>query len=136
MVEIDITYQGKLCCVARHGPSGVEITTDAPKDNQGQGASFSPTDLVATAYASCMMTILGIAANREGWDFQGARACVKKSMTSSSLRRISRLAVVIDMPSGLNAVARRTLENAAHGCPVCLSLHADVETSVEFRYPD
>ena len=98
MVNIQIEYQGDLRCKATHGPSGSELSTDAPKDNQGRGESFSPTDLVATALGTCMLTIMGIAARTFNIDISGATATVEKEMTATLPRRIERLTVTIQVP--------------------------------------
>ena len=93
MVRIDATYQGDLHTVCRHGPSGAELETDAPVDNQGRGASFSPTDLLATSLGSCMLTVMSILARRKGWAMEGARVSVDKHMATEPVRRIGRLVV-------------------------------------------
>lgn len=136
MVQIDVRYEGGLRCRAHHGPSGVELTTDAPVDNQGRGEAFSPTDLVATALGACIFTIMGIYAEREGVDLEGMKATVGKIMSSEGPRRIARLEVVIDMPPGLEPKHRRAMERCAEVCPVRLSLKAETEVPVTFRYPD
>ena len=129
MVSIALEYQGDLHCKAVHGPSGMEMTTDAPKDNQGRGESFSPTDLVATALGSCMLTVMGIMARTLDVDMAGATATVEKEM-SPPPRRIARLAVTIHMPGGVSEENRLKLERAAHTCPVHKSLHPDVEMPI------
>ena len=91
MVSIDVTYDGELRCSAVHGPSGMTLFTDAPVDNQGKGAAFSPTDLVATALATCMATTMGIAARKHALGIDGTRIHIEKHMTSSPPRRIARL---------------------------------------------
>src|SRR6266480_2490499 len=103
MVEITTTYEGQLRCVATHGPSGNTLTTDAPKDNMGKGEAFSPTDLVATALATCILTTMGIVAQRNNIDMTGATARVTKEMVTSPIRRIGRLAVTVRMPRRLSA---------------------------------
>lgn len=133
MVRIDMHYSGDLRTVCRHGPSGAELATDAPRDNEGRGESFSPTDLVATALASCMLTVMGIAARRRGWSLQGARATVEKHMATDPVRRIGRLEVWITLPAGLSAEARKVLERAAMTCPVHKSLHPDVAIDTSFQ---
>ena len=136
MVQIDVIYEGELHTTARHGPSGAELATDAPVDNAGRGESFSPTDLVATAIGSCMLTVMGIVAERRNIDMEGARARVRKHMAAYPVRRIGKLEVTIDLPPGLEADERKVLENAARTCPVHKSLHPDVEVPLNFRYPD
>lgn len=134
MVNIQIEYQGDLRCKATHGPSGTELSTDAPKDNQGRGESFSPTDLVATALGTCMLTIMGIAARTHNIDISGATATVAKEMTAAAPRRIQRLVVKIHVPHALSPADREKLERAAYTCPVHKSLHPDVEVPVEFTW--
>ena len=136
MVQIDVIYEGELHTTARHGPSGAELATDAPVDNAGRGESFSPTDLVATAIGSCMLTVMGIVAERRNIDMAGARARVRKHMVADPVRRIGKLEVTIDLPAGLEADERKVLENAARTCPVHKSLHPDMEVPLNFRYPD
>jgi putative redox protein len=132
MVKIQVEYEGELHCKAVHGPSGAELNTDAPVDNQGRGESFSPTDLVATALGSCMLTVMGILARTLGIDIAGAKASVEKEMTSTAPRRIQSLRVRIEMPRGISPENRVKLERAAHTCPVHRSLHPDVEKPIEF----
>ncbi|MBM3989928.1 MAG: OsmC family protein, partial [Planctomycetes bacterium] len=130
MVKIQIRYAGDLRCHATHGPSSTTLSTDAPVDNQGRGESFSPTDLVATALGTCMLTIMGIVARRHGWDLSDASVEVEKTMVATGVRRIGSLGVVIRVPANLDAAARAALENAAHTCPVHKSLHPDIQIPV------
>lgn len=132
MVRIEAKYEGDLHCEAVHGPSGIVLTTDAPKDNQGRGESFSPTDLVATALGTCMLTIMGITARTLGVDLNGATASVEKEMSSTAPRRIAKLTVKIHVPTAVSEEDRQKLVHAAHSCPVHQSLHPDVEKPVEF----
>jgi putative redox protein len=134
MVAIQVEYQGELHCKATHGPSATELVTDAPKDNQGRGESFSPTDLVATALGSCMLTVMGIMARTLNIDISGCTASVEKEMTATSPRRIERLAVRIRVPHSLDEADRQKLERAAHTCPVHKSLHPDVQIPIEFTW--
>lgn len=135
MVSIDIAYTGNLHCSATHGPSGATLETDAPKDNQGLGAAFSPTDLLATALGTCMMTIMGIVARRHAIDLAGARVSVGKEMTvPPAARRVAKLTVVFDLPGSVPVEQRPVLENAAKACPVHHSLHPDVGCEFTFRY--
>ncbi len=131
MVEMKLVYEGGLHTRAEHGPSAAQLETDAPVDNRGKGESFSPTDLLATSLASCMLTTMAIAAEREGWRIDGARARVRKHMDLEPRRRVGRLVVDLEMPSGIPSQARETLEGSARGCPVAASLHPD--TLVELR---
>jgi len=134
MVSIQVEYQGDLHCKATHGPSGAELSTDAPRDNQGRGESFSPTDLVATGLATCMITVMGIAARTLNIDMAGATATVEKEMTSAPPRRIQRLSVRIRIPHSPSPADREKLERAAHACPVHRSLHPDVQIPIEFEW--
>ncbi len=134
MVEVQVTYEGALRCRAVHGPSGAELATDAPLDNRGRGASFSPTDLVGTAMGTCMLTIMGIAAQDHGWDLTGASARVVKHMVADPRRRIGKLAVLLALPAGLPEEARAVLERAARGCPVHASLRPEVEVELRFAW--
>jgi putative redox protein len=134
VVEIQVRYEGELRCAATHGPSGTRLSTDAPVDNQGRGESFSPTDLVATALGTCMLTTMGIVAARHGWDLAGATATVEKGMVADPERRIGRLAVTIRVPGALDERAKKTLERTALTCPVHRSLSPAVEIPVEFQW--
>src|SRR4051794_18013501 len=128
MIDIHVVYEGELHCTATHGPSSARLETDAPVDNHGRGTSFSPTDLVATALGTCMATVMGIVARKNGWTIEGARIHVRKIMTAVPPRRIARLEVRLEMPkTGLVAEARRTLEHAANTCPVRLSILEAIE---------
>jgi putative redox protein len=131
MVTITATYAGALCCTAVHGPSGSTLQTDAPKDNQGLGRYFSPTDLVATALATCVLTTMGIVARRHGIELTGARVTVEKHMHDQP-RRIGRLPCEVRIAGAFTAEQRRLLEAAAHACPVHKSLHPDVDAPVRF----
>ena len=134
MVEIDISYKGTLRCTATHGPSGTTINTDAPKDNMGKGESFSPTDLVATALATCMVTTMGISAQRHNIDMTGTTVRVEKHMITTGIRRIGRLPVEVRVPRTVSDEDRQRLENAAHTCPVHKSLHADVDSPITITW--
>ena len=126
MTLIDSTYQGQLRCLSSHGPSGTSLETDAPTDNQGKGERFSPTDLVATALSTCMLTIMGIVADRHGWALEGCSARVEKTMSSEAPRRIARLTVWVTLPSGLDERQRAVLQRAAETCPVKVSLEGAI----------
>ncbi|HZM69862.1 MAG TPA: OsmC family protein [Candidatus Cryosericum sp.] len=134
MIEIDVTYEGDLHCRLRHGPSGAEIVTDAPVDNQGKGEAFAPTDLLAASLGSCMMTIMGIYARRHEIDLRGSRVHVRKEMIADPIRRVRRMEVVFDLPDHVDPARRPALEKAAHACPVERSLHPDVKVEILFRY--
>jgi putative redox protein len=134
MVAIQFEYQGDLHCKAVHTPSGTELATDAPLDNQGRGESFSPTDLVATALGGCMLTVMGIMARTLNLDIAGTTATVEKEMTSAPPRRIASLTVKIRVPQSISPENRLKLERAAHTCPVHKSLHPDIQTPIEFTW--
>ncbi len=136
MVQIDVEYQGDLRCKARHVPSGRELLTDAPVDNQGKGESFSPTDLVATALATCMATIMGIFAQRHEIDLRGMKLSVTKEMATGSPRRIARLTVDIWVPCPANHPQQEALQRAALTCPVHHSLHPEIDKPVVFHWQD
>ena len=137
-VEINITYEGGLHCTAIHGPSGQTLSTDAPVDNGGKGAAFSPTDLVATAMGTCMATVMGLVAQRNNLNIDGLQILVIKEMTADPVRRIGSIKTRLVFPQGkaLSAADRAKLEAAARACPVKQSLHPDVKAPVEFVYPD
>jgi uncharacterized OsmC-like protein len=134
-VEITGSYTGNLKMDLTHGPSGATLNTAAPVDNKGDGSSFSPTDLVATALGSCIVTTMAIVAEREGIDFTTASFRVEKHMQSDP-RRIARLPVEIRMPAGLSPDQRTKLERAGHTCPVHKSLLPEIEAEIKFVYPD
>jgi putative redox protein len=133
-VKISIQYESALHCSAIHGPSGDRILTDAPADNRGKGEHFSPTDLVGTAIGSCMLTIMGIAAQDKKIDMGNARAVVLKEMSAVPRRHISKLSIAITLPEALDSRERRILEAAARGCPVVASLGPDTEVELDFQY--
>ena len=134
MVTICVEYQGDLHCQAVHGPSGAGITTDAPIDNQGRGESFSPTDLVATALGSCILTVMGITARGFKIDISGTTATVEKEMTAVPRRMIAKLTTHIHVPHLLEEADKQRLIRAAHTCPVHESLHPDIEKPMVFSW--
>ena len=136
MVTFTISYDGELRCSATPGPSHTVITTDAPKDNHGRGETFSPTDLTATAFATCIMTTIAIQTRNDGITLNGSRAQVEKHMTTTPPRRIARLVARFTMPAGIPTQAREKITQIAHACPVALSLHPDVVQEINFTYPD
>lgn len=127
MIEIKVSYEGDLHCNAVHGPSGSGLVTDAPVDNNGLGQAFSPTDLVATALASCMATVVGIVAKRKDLSVEGMEVAVRKHMSEDQPRRISRLELDLVMPLLESHPERKLIESAARGCPVHHSIHPDIE---------
>ena len=128
-----VVYKGELRTEAVHLKSGKTIITDAPIDNQGKGEAFSPTDLVATALGSCMITIMGIVAEREGITLDGTTAEVEKVMATSP-RRIGEVKIKIKFIQKLNRDQRDKLERVAKNCPVSGSLSEDLKETVEFIY--
>ncbi len=135
-VRIDCEYLGDLRLRATHAPSGTVILTDAPVDNQGKGESFSPTDLAATALATCMGTIMAIQGRTLGIELRGMRITVEKHMTTQPSRRIARLELRIEMPAGIPSDAKLRLERAAAACPVHHSLHPEVITETNWIWAE
>ena len=132
MVRIDATYDGNLRCTATHGPSAKQLITDAPVDNMGKGESFSPTDLLATSMLTCIMTIVAIRADSKKVDVAGMTGSVEKTMASGP-RRVAKLEVVINLPSGLNMEDRAWLITEGCNCPVCVSVSESMEVDVTFQ---
>ena len=132
----EVTYEGHLRTRARHLRSGLEIVTDAPVDNHGRGEAFSPTDLAATALASCILTIIGIAAAAREIDVVGMRAEVTKEMTGPP-RRIAAVRITVHMPNRrYDPEARRIILQAAAACPVGRSLHPALEQELRVEWAD
>ena len=130
-----IIYEGNLRTVCTHTRSGTTIETDAPVDNNGKGERFSPTDLVATALGTCMMTIMGMRAREMEVNLEGARIDVEKLMKADP-RRISGVNLTFHFPDTLevNDEQRSVLEHAAHTCPVIYSIHPDIQVNVTFNW--
>ena len=135
MVEIEAIDEGGLHTRVIHRPSGQAITTDAPKDNQGKGETFSPTDLVAAALGSCLLTTMSIVARRHNLDLAGTRARVIKEMTTTGPRRIRSLDATVTFVTRFDEAQRVLLERAALACPVHHSLHPDLHAPIRFVYP-
>ncbi len=129
-----VEYQGGLRTAAVHIKSNNTLITDAPTDNQGKGEAFSPTDLVATALASCMLTIMGIKANAMEIDLEGTKAEVIKIMATDP-RRIDEVKIAIQLNQQFDEKTRKILEKAALTCPVAKSLHPDLKQTITFDYP-
>ncbi|GAA3981273.1 OsmC family protein [Hymenobacter antarcticus] len=136
MSTATVRYAGHLRTEATHVASGTIIQTDAPVDNHGRGEAFSPTDLVSTALGSCMMTVMGIVAERHQWDLVGSSFAVVKHMSPEAPRRIAQIDVTFTLPASLAPNERTLLERAAHTCPVGLSLHPDVRQNIVFEYKE
>lgn len=130
-VKMVARYEGELGCVVEHGPSGDALATDAPADNHGRGAHFSPTDLVGAALGACMLTTMGIAAVNQGLELGRPYVEVEKEMGSAPRRHIARLLVVLHLPAAFPPSRRPEYEAIAHGCPVAMSLAE--RTRVELR---
>lgn len=133
-VSISLKING-LSCGLTHGPSGAVIGTTPPKDNGGDGSSFSPTDLLAASLASCALTTLALQAARENLSWGNASAKVVKEMTATAPRKVAELTVELTMPKEVKPEHRARLEEIAHGCPVARSLHPDVRVPMTFVYP-
>ncbi len=134
-MTIKTEYKGQLRTEAQHVDSGATIFTDAPKDNQGNGEAFSPTDLLAASLGSCMLTIMGIAARTHNINIDGTKTEITKIM-SADPRRVAEIVVVFDFPEGVeySAKERKILEAAAHSCPVSKSLHPELIQNVTFNF--
>lgn len=136
MATSTVTYLGNLRTSSVHVQSGAEVITDAPVDNHGKGEAFSPTDLLATSLANCMLTVVGIAAATHKFSIDGARAAVTKVMAENP-RRVAKIAVKLDFPpNGFSEHQKLVIEKAANTCPVIQSLHPDIEKDVVFCYAD
>jgi len=134
MARIDITYEGNLRTRSVHSENKEEIVTDAPKDNQGKGEMFSPTDLLATALGTCVLTLMGIAANRLKVDLAGLRLTVEKEMAGLPSRRIGRLVMHVYCPKTFDTDITQKLETAGSHCPVHQSLHPDTRQEFFFHW--
>jgi putative redox protein len=132
MASFKVEYEGDLHCRAIHGPSGTELTTDAPVDNGGSEKSFSPTDLVAVALGTCILTTMAFRAKSLGLDLAGAAVNVDKEMATAPVRRIARLATRVRIPGQITDRHKKVLEATAHSCPVHKSLSHEIEMPIEF----
>lgn len=135
MTKIKTTYLGSLRTEAEHIQSGNKLVTDAPLDNNGKGEFFSPTDLLATALGSCMLTIMGISAKAYDFNVDGTTIETEKIMGTDP-RRVIELKLIINFPAGNNYTAqqKRLIESAARTCPVANSLHPDLKKTITFNY--
>lgn len=134
MVEANIVYKGQLRCESTHGPSGTVLCTDAPTDNHGLGQVFSPTDLVASGLGCCILTIMGILANRGSFSIDGSTCRVEKHMTTTGPRRIDRLVLEMHLPTAISDENRQKLTAAAKACPVHNSLHPDIKIEIDYHW--
>jgi uncharacterized OsmC-like protein len=128
-----VTYLGDLRTTSTHLQSGTEILSDAPVDNNGKGEAFSPTDLVANAVGSCMMTIMGIKSRDMQVDISGSTAAVTKIMNAEP-RRIGAVEIVFEMNATVDQKTKTILERAAMTCPVFLSLHPEIDKRIVFNW--
>lgn len=134
MATATLNYLGGLKCELEHGNSGVKISTAAPLDNNGDGASFSPTDLLASAYISCMVTIIGIYCEKNGIEFNSARASVEKLMRSGP-RRVERLEIELDLCGNTwTTEEKERIIRAAEACPVAKSVSEQMEVNVDYKF--
>lgn len=133
-IKISCDYLGDLRVRAVHSTSGAEIITDAPVDNQGQGRSFSPTDLAAASVATCMITIMGIQAKSIPLDLTGLKVEIEKHMTKTPPRRIAQLDVKIMMPAGIPEELRPRLIRAAEACPVKQTFRDDTVINLQWSW--
>ena len=131
-----VVYTGELRTEATHLRSGSVIETDAPVDNHGKGERFSPTDLVATALASCMLTTIGISGKVHNLNIDGATCEVEKIMAADP-RRISEVKIQMEFPGGQNYTdkEKKLIENIAMTCPVVVSLHPDCKKTLTINWP-
>jgi len=127
-----VKYEGDLRCTATHIPSGNKLITDAPIDNHGKGESFSPTDLLATSMLTCIMTIIGIKAEKKNMQIEGMYGSVEKIMTSNP-RRIGRLEIRITLPNNNQISDREWLITEGCDCPVCHSVSESMEIDIKFN---
>ena len=133
MNKFEIKYQGNLRTIATHLDSGSEISTDAPRYNHGLGQTFSPTDMVCSALASCILTIMAIAVEKNNMDIKGTTAMVKKTMGNNP-RRIAKIEIDIVFQKEYDSKTRTILERAAYNCPVHHTLSEAVEKNISFTY--
>lgn len=134
MVQININYDGGLSTTCIHSENGAMIQTDAPKDNHGQGRVFSPTDLFAASFGSCVLTLIGIQAGQLNIELTGLKAAVTKEMTKTPPRRIAKLSLLVISQKKYPAEIIEKLEYAAKNCPVAASLHPDMIIQYHFQW--
>ena len=134
MAHFEVVYTKDLRTEMTHLASGTKVLTDAPVDNKGKGEVFSPTDLASASLASCMLTIMGIAARTHQFSIDGTRAEVTKTMASDP-RRVSAIEVKLFFPkNNYSDKEKKMIENAAHTCPVAYSLHPDIKQDISFNF--
>jgi len=133
MSTAKVTYLGNLRTSCEHLKSGSTFITDAPTDNNGKGEAFSPTDTIVTGLASCMLTVMGIKARSLDISLDGSEAMVTKTMAIDP-RRISKIEIVMQLPSDITVKTQKIIENTAKTCPVHHSLHPDIEKVILFNW--
>ncbi len=136
MYQMTAEYIGGLRTTGKHLKSGNTIVTDAPIDNNGRGEAYSPTDLVSAALCNCMITIMGITADREQIPLTGITATIEKVMTAQPPRKIAKIKIDFTHPNPELVTVNQAelLKKAAHTCPVALSLHPDIVQEVTFNF--
>ena len=136
MPTVKITYLGDLRTTSTHLQSGNQLITDAPTDNMGKGEAFSPTDLLATATGTCMLTTMAIVAQRDEIELSGSEVEVTKIMSQTPPRKVARLEINLKLKTNIALTDEqiKKLENTAHKCPVSLSLHPEVEQVIFFEW--
>ena len=130
-----VVYNGGLRTTCTHLKSGSNFETDAPVDNQGKGERFSPTDLMSTSLATCMLTVMGIKARNMGFDLDQMQVDVLKIMKAEP-RRVGGIELTFQIPDGLKDIDEKTrtiLKHTAHTCPVAQSIHPDIEVKIDWR---
>jgi len=135
MKKVCIEYEGNLRCKTLGETSGA-IITDAPSELGGKGEAFSPTDMVVFALGSCMLTMMGFTAQKNGFDIKGTKFEGYEEMINQPVRRIGTITLTFAMNSGIPVSKRKMLEDAAELCPVHKSLHPDIRYQTDFKYPD
>ena len=134
MTKMSVLYSGNLRCEVVHAQSNTQLETDAPLDNKGKGERFSPTDLLCTSLATCILTTMAIAAEERGWKFEGVTASVEKIMNQSP-RRIGEIKIHFTFPNlNYDENMKDKIQRYAHACPVGRSLHPDVLQNVTFAF--
>ena len=134
MTNMSVKYSGNLRCEVVHTHSNTQIETDAPLDNKGKGERFSPTDLLCTSLATCILTTMAIAAEERGWRFEGVKAEFEKIM-SSTPRRVGEIKIHFTFPDlGYDDLMKEKIQRYAHACPVSRSLNPEVLQTVTFSF--
>lgn len=131
-----VVYEGDLRTTCTHLKSSSSFETDAPIDNNGKGERFSPTDLMATSLATCMLTVMGIKARAMGFDLTGMKAEVEKIMKADP-RRVGAINIFFTIPDELKTLGdkeKTILQNTAYTCPVAQSIHPDIDVTVEWNW--